>query len=273
MFLSVITINKDNLTGLEKTIKSVLNQNTQDFEYLIIDGASTDGSKELVEQLTFNDKRLAYFVSEQDSGIYNAMNKAIKLAKGDYLLFLNSGDWLFDNSVLNDFINNSFIEDFVSGHLMLQEDIPVLRSAVNKNELGFEHLFVNSIMHQSTFMKRSLFDRFGLYNENLRIVSDWEFFYKCLLIFNCSYTDYDRCISCFDMTGVGSQAYSELHEQEKKIVFDKFLPLVYKSYKKLYDEFLISKGYEKDCREYMNLKNGKLGFLVLTINKLKRVLK
>src|SRR5258705_4030466 len=89
--LSIITINYNNLTGLQKTMESVFTQSFADYEYIIIDGCSTDGSKEYIEHYG---SRLAYRVSEKDKGVYDAMNKGIVRAKGEYLLMLNSGDYL-----------------------------------------------------------------------------------------------------------------------------------------------------------------------------------
>jgi len=96
--LSIITVNLNDVEGLKKTMTSVLEQTWQEFEYIVIDGGSTDGSKEYIE--SFSDK-ISVWVSEPDAGIYNGMNKGIKVANGEYLLFLNSGDHLFDNRVLD----------------------------------------------------------------------------------------------------------------------------------------------------------------------------
>src|SRR5687768_15687660 len=95
--ISVITINLNNQIGLRKTLESVVNQTSESFEYIVVDGSSTDGS---VEVLNKYKDRIAHLRSEKDTGIYHAMNKGIKLAKGEYLLFLNSGDWLADNRSL-----------------------------------------------------------------------------------------------------------------------------------------------------------------------------
>ncbi len=92
MKLSIITVNLNNKDGLQKTIDSVISQTFKDFEWIVIDGGSTDGSKELIEKYS---DYISYWVSEPDKGIYNAMNKGIKVAKGDYLEFLNSGDIFF----------------------------------------------------------------------------------------------------------------------------------------------------------------------------------
>ena len=87
--ISIITVNFNDKIGLERTLESVFSQNFRNFEYLVIDGGSNDGSKELLEK---NSEKINYWVSEPDKGIYNAMNKGISVAKGEYLIFLNSGD-------------------------------------------------------------------------------------------------------------------------------------------------------------------------------------
>ena len=98
MKVSVITINYNNRDGLERTIESVVNQTFKDFEYIIIDGNSSDGSKELF--LSYKDKYSIRGVSEPDQGLYNAMNKGVDMAQGDYCIFMNSGDAFFDTGVL-----------------------------------------------------------------------------------------------------------------------------------------------------------------------------
>ncbi|MFZ3274524.1 MAG: glycosyltransferase, partial [Lutibacter sp.] len=116
MLLSIITINFNNLEGLKKTMASVLGQTWKEFEYIIIDGGSTDGSAAYIESQS---QHLNYWVSESDKGIYNAMNKGIKVAHGEYLLFLNSGDEFYDLEVLEK--NNAAIhtEDFVYFDILL----------------------------------------------------------------------------------------------------------------------------------------------------------
>ena len=94
---SVITINFNNASGLEKTIQSVINQTYKNFEYIIIDGDSTDSSKDKIKKYSSS---ITHFVSEKDYGIYDAQNKGIKIAKGNYLIFLNSGDCFSDSTVL-----------------------------------------------------------------------------------------------------------------------------------------------------------------------------
>ena len=119
MKLSIITINFNNRNGLEKTIESVTSQTCKDFEWIIIDGGSTDGSRELVEK---KQKYITYWCSEPDSGIYNAMNKGIKKAKGDYCFFLNSGDRLHDKDVMMNVLGELDGTDFVSGNVWCVND-------------------------------------------------------------------------------------------------------------------------------------------------------
>ena len=96
--LTIITVNLNNREGLQRTIDSVVEQTFTDYEWIVIDGGSTDGSRELIEQYA---DHFTYLVSEPDKGIYNAMNKGIAHAKSDWLQFLNSGDWLTEKDVLN----------------------------------------------------------------------------------------------------------------------------------------------------------------------------
>ena len=97
MTLSIITINYNNRDGLQKTIDSVISQSFNDYEWIVIDGDSNDGSREIIEQYC---DRFAYWCSEPDSGIYNAINKGLSHATGEYVQFLNSGDWLYSDNIL-----------------------------------------------------------------------------------------------------------------------------------------------------------------------------
>ena len=112
MKLSIITVNLNNMEGLQKTCDSIISQTFKNFEWIVIDGGSADGSKELIEEYGSN---ISYWVSEPDKGIYNAMNKGIKVAKGEYLYFLNSGDYLFDSNALSDVFLDNPKEDIVYG--------------------------------------------------------------------------------------------------------------------------------------------------------------
>ena len=116
MILTIITINYNNASGLQKTMESVLSQTSKEFEYIIVDGGSTDNSIQTIQQ--FNNSTIQQFqcISEPDSGIYNAMNKGIRMAKGEYIHFLNSGDWLVDEFVVERMLEELSSSEFrVSG--------------------------------------------------------------------------------------------------------------------------------------------------------------
>jgi len=272
MKLSIITINFNNAEGLRKTIDSVVSQTFTDFEYIIIDGGSTDGSVDIIKQyanapLSCGERlgERLYWVSEPDKGIYNAMNKGILQAKGEYCLFLNSGDWLVDNEVFADFIKMNFMEDIIVGNMLMgKDDVYILKKSPNEEELDFDYLYNSFIPHESSFIRKKLFDSYGLYNESYRIASDWEFFFLTLILHQAVYRHFDRNIIFFDNFGISSTGQGRI---ERKITYQKYIPLIYKSYLKLNERLQF---YENSHREYMHLKNGKLGIFLKLLLKIKR---
>ena len=144
MKLSIITINYNNRDGLQKTIESVVSQSFKDFEWIVIDGGSNDGSRELIERYA---ESISYWVSEPDKGIYNAMNKGIKASNGDYLLFLNSGDSLCDEYVIADFQKLSFTEDIISGNIIVDDSIYNARFSPDESELSYRFMCESTILH------------------------------------------------------------------------------------------------------------------------------
>lgn len=194
--LSIITVNLKNLAGLQKTMQSVFEQTCTDYEYIIIDGGSTDGSREYIEQ---HKEKLAYWVSEKDGGIFNAMNKGIKKATGDYLIFMNSGDYFYSNNVLDTVFTNNISEDIIYGNVKWW---PVNYNGTYPDELSFEHFRNNTIPHQGAFIRKSLFDRVGLYDEEFRVNSDWNFFVLAIFKFNCSYKHLNIIISYCNTDGI-----------------------------------------------------------------------
>lgn len=196
--LSLITINLNDAKGLEKTLKSVWEEQTfTDFEHIVIDGGSTDGSVEVIKRYS---DRLAYWVSEPDKGIYNAMNKGIVRAKGEYLLFINGGDWLASD-ILAEVFSESYSEDIVYGNFTYVQPNGKLKPEVYNDRLTFSNLLLYSIGHPASFIKRTLFDK-GLYNEEFRIVSDWAFFCEHIIKNRCSLRHINKNISFFNTYGI-----------------------------------------------------------------------
>ena len=173
MKYSIITVNYNNKDGLRQTIESVIHQTFRDFEFIVIDGGSTDGSADVLREY---DQQISYWVSEKDSGIYNGMNKGIARAKGDYLNFMNSGDCFYDEHVLEKVSSYDTDADFIVGkdyHFDAERQLG--HASIQPPRLTMMHFFVATLDHQSSFIKRPLFDG-SPYREDYRLVSDWIFF-------------------------------------------------------------------------------------------------
>jgi len=197
--LSIITVNFNNKDGLANTAESVIAQTWTDYEWIIIDGGSTDGSVDVIKEYADKTDKLVYWCSEPDGGIYQGMNKGIEKASGEYCWFLNSGDYAYKNTTLAEIFANEFNEDIVYGNLevLLPEKLKTEHSDVqhidfvrntkkkNKNPYRIIDWVEDQIIpHQASFIKRNLFVKFGLYKANAyRISADTEFFVR--LIFNC----------------------------------------------------------------------------------------
>lgn len=220
--VSVITISYNNAEGLSRTIKSVLEQDFTDYEYIIIDGGSSDKSKDIIS--AYSDQ-ITYWVSEPDKGIYNAMNKGIQVAKGKYLHFLNSGDSYASSSVLSSIFNKPQQESF----LRTIQICDYGRNQVRWTNLGHKDvtlydMYVNTMLHQATFIQRDMFDKYGLYDEDLKIVSDWKFFLKAILGGEKTlYINIESVV--FEMEGVSTnKSHGEQHLKERKEVLRELMP-------------------------------------------------
>lgn len=214
MKLSIITINYNNQEGLKKTIESVVSQTMRDFEWIVIDGGSTDGSKEIIEQ---NKQHLDYWCSEPDKGIYHAMNKGIGASHGEYLMFLNSGDSLYDNKMLERVIPLLKDKDIYVGRInsIGRENASKEEQADFSSEGILRKLTFTWIPHQASFFKRTFFDTYGLYREDQKIVSDWWAFYKSLVMGNATIESLPLIISNYDVDGVSATHCSlAIQEQE-----------------------------------------------------------
>jgi glycosyltransferase involved in cell wall biosynthesis len=210
--LSIITINFNNFSGLKRTVESVINQTYKDFEYIVIDGGSTDGSAAYVQEVK---QHISYAVSEPDKGIYNAMNKGISRAGGEYLLFLNSGDVLATEDILFNlikFANGDY--GLISGDLRFRENNCIQNSP---HELSFDFFLKGSLPHCSTLISMGLFKELGHYQEEYSIVSDWVFFVKCYLQ-KVNYLKLDIVISIFDIPGASGNRLLELEERDRALI-------------------------------------------------------
>ena len=259
MRLSIITINYNNADGLRKTMESVFAQTYRDFEYIIVDGASSDGSveiiKEFAQKLENGDLRLKNFKwsSEPDTGIYNAMNKGIEIASGKrvvdifnrsklcgdknkgneegYVLMLNSGDYFVDEHVVERVLPELDGTDIIQGNVIIEcNGIKTINRGYGKSDISFIEVMKGFFLHQASFCKRDLFKRYGYFDETYRINGDTVFYAKCLGFGNATFKYIDQNIAFFDTTGISADPnnkYTKLRAEEDKRYQQMFSPRMY----------------------------------------------
>ncbi|MFT4072392.1 MAG: glycosyltransferase family 2 protein [Dysgonamonadaceae bacterium] len=233
MKLSIITINYNNKVGLQRTFSSVFCQTNKEMEYIVIDGGSVDGSTELIKE---NQDKISYWVSESDNGIYNAMNKGIRVANGEYLLFLNSGDNLYSENVLQECLSELTGEDVISGNLEIKDENNLQSYWASPEKVGFSQFILQTICHPCTFIRKDAFEKYGFYDEHLRIVSDWKWFLLAFCKYNLTYKKLDFLISTFYLDGISSAVdNTELISKERNFTLNEYFPTIYPQYQELFD--------------------------------------
>lgn len=255
MKLSIITINYNNVEGIKKTLTSVAEQTYRDIEHIIIDGGSTDGSVEAIkEYVSANPNHNPFFkhtikwVSEKDNGIYHAMNKGIEVALGrrivnsfnrsersedknkvlpDYIQILNSGDILAAPNVVERMVaavENTKYPDFVYGN-MIKKDYATGKIIGKSKEVEYSlrQYYSSTMNHDCCYIRRDLFDKYGLYDESLKIVSDWKWFLQAIGLGNIKPVYADIDVTIFDASGI-SETNLELRNNERRLVLEELLP-------------------------------------------------
>ena len=230
MLYSIITINFNNCDGLRRTIESVVNQTNADYEYIVIDGGSTDGSVDVIQKYS---DRISYWVSEKDDGIYNAMNKGVRHAHGDYCLFLNSGDSFYDKHVLNENLLSGSKCDIVVGRLVSDSDGRELFSPPSY-DISMYYFYTSTLPHQASFIKTKLLKQYP-YDESLKIVSDWKFFVETIIFHHCKVGFIDVPIAKFDMTGISTSNASKTWDEKMEVLRQMFPDRVLEDYKRMKD--------------------------------------
>ena len=207
MKLSIITVNRNNPDGLRRTLESVLSQTrTTDYEQIVIDGASDRGDVEVLKELSgrFEERAIPFmYVSEPDSGIYNAMNKGIRKANGEYCLFLNSGDALYDDRVIEDVLALELDADYVCGNEWCEKSQWLCAHAFcSPEKLRASDVILRTLPHQASFIKKDLFERLHYYDENYRAVSDYLFAMEALVVKGATYKHIQRYVASCEMEGL-----------------------------------------------------------------------
>ncbi len=210
--LSIITITRNNLCGLQETVQSVCAQSSADFEYIVVEGAGTDGAAEWLQaQLPLF--RVAgksiRFRSEPDTGIYNAMNKGLRMASGEYCLFLNSGDCLVDGRVVEQVLPLLQGADVYYADAIFYTDGQTTKR-LYPDRLSFDFFYEDSLCHQAVFYRRNVLQSIGGYDETYRLIADWVLNVR-LLRANHRFVHIPLVVARYDMQGLtsGSSGYEK----------------------------------------------------------------
>ena len=231
--LSIITINYNNSEGLKRTLQSVENQSCLEIEHLIIDGGSSDESVAQIQSYEEGirsirvDKHTAYpvvsWVSERDGGIYDAMNKGVQKATGEYLLFLNSGDTLASHSSLKEMIDQLDGSDFVIGRVYYSRDGKVEGKSplMGERDMSMYNMYLRGINHQSALIRRELLIELP-YDISVKMGADWKFFMQAIVLGGASVKFVNLLFATFDLSGLSSDTQAII--QERKSLLSTFVP-------------------------------------------------
>ena len=266
MKLSIITINRNNAEGIRKTLASVAVQTYRDIEHIIIDGASTDSSVDVIRDYESANRSSAHpltitWLSEPDNGIYDAMNKGIEIAlgkrvvnalnrselvedknrefnrsmlcgdknkgvqkaSGEYLYFLNSGDALASDMVLEEMVGSLDGSDFVVGRVnSWLNGVSIGISPLHaEKDYTMYNMFLNGINHQSVLIRRELQEQY-LYDTKWKISGDWKFFVQSIVVNKATIKNVDIVFADFDRSGVSSDGKALI--QERLAIMQEVLP-------------------------------------------------
>ncbi|PQB03879.1 glycosyltransferase family 2 protein [Aureitalea marina] len=228
--ISVITVNYNNAEGLRRTFDSVAEHKTSDLEYIVVDGNSDDDSLVLIEGAT---SLIDQWISEKDEGIYQAMNKGIAMAQGEYVLFLNSGDHFTQG------LDLTKVFDALDGTGLIACDIHVRGTGIDylkehPETLTFSYLMEDTLAHQSVLIRRELFQEIGSYDESLKITADWKFFMHAIGLHRASYKRLPLVLSYYYLDGISATGPgSNMRKAERRRVIREEFAYFYQDYRKL----------------------------------------
>lgn len=221
MEISIITVVFNDRVGIKKTIDSVRSQTNHIFEFIVIDGGSTDGTVDIIRE---NLDLIDYWVSEHDSGIYNAMNKGIKAAHCDWLIFLNAGDSFYGKTALAKMA--PYIQDrsysVVYGKIMqcYERRNEVGENIIKKEAPDIVDFVIRTIPHQAAFIQKKLFEKYGFYDETYRLAADQIFFMQTIGVYHekCRFVD---IVVAYFMMGGRNEKNRKQCEIEKRNAIEK----------------------------------------------------
>lgn len=210
--VSIITVVFNGAETLEQTIQSVINQSYDNIEYIIIDGGSTDGTIEIIKKY---DKKIDYWVSEPDAGIYQAMNKGTSLATGDWLLYMNADDWFYRPGILKKIYDNKTYEaDVLIGDFVII--YPELEKPAKAG--GVENLWKEmQFCHQSIFFSKKIMLEYG-YETHFDIAADFNLLYQILVKRGVKYNYLNEIVAAYRMGGLSDKNILKGYKECSKVV-------------------------------------------------------
>lgn len=263
--LSIITINLNNKEGLEKTIHSIVSQKFNDYEWIVIDGGSNDGSLEVLSLGTNRLKGTGHSVmcvSERDSGIYNAMNKGIGFANGEYCLFLNSGDWLYDAETLFKVFEIDSNADVLYGDMLMYKPKAQPQMRQFASHISLEYIACEGLCHNTSFIKTSLLKEMP-YDENYKIVSDRLNFVLWALQ-DKSFEHIPFVVSNVDMTGISS-INNQLLNDEIDLLIERYVPkTIAEDFKIIHDDYQDRQLLTPQVRHFAEIRAKSYAFRKIT---------
>lgn len=224
--ISIITIVYNNKEGFEITAKSIVSQSALDkAEWIIIDADSKDGTKNILERYK---KYTTYTVSEPDKGRYDGMNKGIAVAKGEYTIFMNAGDAFNNESVIEKIINEPLFGkvDYIAGNTYTVTSNKVTGKCTSPASITARFFFLDTLCHQSTFIRTKRLQEFGGYDINYKITADAKFFYEDIVLRNAKYGKTDIFISKYDVNGISSIEQNAVQQEKTRFISNSIPPRI-----------------------------------------------
>ena len=222
MKFSIITVSYNVASTIERTLLSIYSQTYQDYEHIIVDGGSSDGTVDIIRKY---EDRIAYWISEPDKGVYDAMNKAVKQAKGDWLLFLNSDDTFYSEDVLNQLASQMTSSNTIYHGNVMREPMHDLYGG----SFDRKRLCEANICHQAIFYPKSVFRKYS-YDLAYKLYADWNLNIKCMGDSDFHFRFIDITISNYNVNGLSSRRDDYRFQRDfGKVIKDNF-GLFYRAY-------------------------------------------
>jgi len=253
--ISIITVVRNGVSTIERTVLSVINQDYSDFEYIVIDGVSTDGTLAILDKYSNNINKI---ISEPDNGIYDAMNKGISLAEGDWIYFLGSDDIFYDKSTLANIFSKSNYDnyDVIYGNVLFSQSKKIF-----DGKFDYDKHALKSICHQAIIYRRTLFQKYGHFNSDYLTASDYVFNIKVFCSDISRWLYIDRIVAVYNEEGVSSYLYDKKYQERN-------FAIRYEIFRPYASKFVLSRIFYQSYRKYFLSHN-----IIPSLKYLKLVIK